>query len=318
MDVKQLRTLVAVADTGSVTRAAVLLNIVQPAVSRHIKLLEEDLGAVLFERSRSGMELTADGRTMLDHARRVLKEVEQARAEIRPSTKGVGGIVTIGLLPSTCDLVADRLVRTMAASHPGIHLRIQVGYAGDLQKWLENGELDASLLYDTGNAPGMKLRTLLEEALWVVDRPANIVIQDTPMAFAALSQVPLILPDSRHGLRVLIEHQAALADVRLRIVAETNAMSVQKSLVASGAGLTILPSIAVADEVARALLVAAPLVAPPVLRKIVLAMPASRQMRSPVRIVVAALVESMETLVKNGAWKSAVWLDKQTVDDEPP
>lgn len=120
MDIKQLRTLVAIADTGSVTRAAVLLNIVQPAVSRHIKLLEDDLGTPLFERSRNGMELTADGRTMLEYARRVLKEIEQAKAEIRPSSGEIGGIVTVGLLPSTSDLITSLLVRDIAAAYPGI------------------------------------------------------------------------------------------------------------------------------------------------------------------------------------------------------
>ncbi len=309
MDIKQLRTLVAIADTGSVTRAAVVLNIVQPAVSRHIKLLEEDLGTPLFERSRSGMELTEEGRTLLEHARRVLKEIEQARAEIRPARGEIGGIVTVGLLPSTSDLVAGLLVRETAAAYPGIQLRILVGFAGDLQRWLETGEIDASLLYDTGGTPAIKVRPLIEEALWLVDRPAHIVAQDVPYAFGDLSDIPLILPNARHGMRALISHEAALAGVKLRIAAETNAMSVQKSLVMGGLGLTILPSIAVADEVARGLLVAAPLVAPPVVRKIVLALPTARQARAPVRIVVATLLRCMRELVLRGAWKSAKWLD---------
>lgn len=309
MDVKQLRTLVAIAETGSVTRAAVVLNIVQPAVSRHIKLLEEDLGTMLFERNRNGMELTEDGRTLLEYARRVLKEVEQARAEIRPTRGAIGGIVTVGLLPSTCDLITNLLMREITAAYPGIHLRILVGYAGDLQRWLDAGDIDASLLYDIGSTPGIKARPLLEEGLWAIDRPGNIVVQDAPLDFARLAEVPLVLPDARHGLRALINHEAALAGVRLRIVAETNAMSVQKSLVGGGHGLTILPSIAVADEVARGILVSAPLVAPQVLRKIVLAMPAGRQARAPVRIVVSTLLGCMKTLVEGGQWKSAAWLD---------
>ncbi|RZT08238.1 transcriptional regulator, LysR family [Duganella sp. CF402] len=309
MDVKQLRTLVAIADAGSVTRAAVLLNIVQPAVSRHIKLLEEDLGTVLFDRNRNGMELTDDGRTLLEYARRVLREIEQARAEIRPSRGVVGGIVTIGLLPSTCDLITNVLMREIAAAYPGIHLRFLVGYAGDLQKWLDAGDLDASLLYDISGTPALKVRPLLEEALWVVDRPGNLVAQDVPVAFASLAEQPLILPDARHGLRALVDHQAALAGVRLRIAAETNAMSVQKSLVVGGHGMTILPSVAVVDEVARGILVCAPLVAPQVLRKIVLAMPTNRLAGTPVRMVVATLLTSIQALIDGGYWKSANWLD---------
>lgn len=312
MDMKQLRTLVAIADAGSVTRAATILNIVQPAVSRHIKLLEDDLGTPLFERSRNGMDLTEDGKTLLEYARRVLKEVEQARAEIRPSKGEVGGIVTVGLLPSTCDLITSLLAREISAAYPGIHLRILVGYAGDLQNWLEAGELDASLLYDTGSTPAIKVRPLLEEGLWVVDRPGHIVKHEEPHALSRLSEVPLILPNARHGMRALISHEAALAGVKLRIAVETNAMSVQKSLVIGGHGLTILPSIAVVDEVARGLLVAAPLVAPRIMRKIVLALPTNRQGRAPVRLVVSTLLNCMRGLVLRGEWKSATWLDNET------
>jgi DNA-binding transcriptional LysR family regulator len=203
-------------------------------------------------------------------------------------------------------------MREISTAYPGIHLRILVGYAGDLQNWLESGEIDASLLYDTGNTPGIKVRSLLEEGLWVVDRPDNIVKQDEPVPFATLSDVPLILPNSRHGLRMLISHEAALAGVKLRVAAETNAMSVQKSLVLGGHGLTILPSIAVIDEVARGILVAAPLVTPQVVRKIVLALPTSRQARAPVRIVVSTLLKCMNKLVQSGEWKSATWLDHET------
>lgn len=133
-----------------------------------------------------------------------------------------------------------------------------------------------------------------------------------PQALASLSDVPLILPNARHGMRALISHEAALAGVKLRIAVETNAMSVQKSLVMAGHGLTILPSIAIVDEVARGLLVAAPLVAPQVMRKIVLALPTSRQARAPVCIVVSALLGCIRSLVLRGAWKSATWLDSET------
>ncbi|WP_257015451.1 LysR family transcriptional regulator [Rhodococcus sp. ACS1] len=85
MDVKQLTALVAVADAGSVTRAAELLHLVQPTVTRQIHTLEQELGVSRFERSRPGMELTEPGRLMLERARRVLAELERARAEIRPN-----------------------------------------------------------------------------------------------------------------------------------------------------------------------------------------------------------------------------------------
>ena len=82
MDFKQLRALVTVAETGNVTRAAELLHIVQPAVSRQLRLLEEDVGTVLFERGRHGMELTDAGRTLVEYARRVLDEMVREAEEL--------------------------------------------------------------------------------------------------------------------------------------------------------------------------------------------------------------------------------------------
>ena len=308
MDVKQLRALVTVAETGSVTRASTLLNIVQPAVSRQLKLLEEELGVALFDRSRHGMELTEAGRTLVEYARRVLNELDRARAEIAPARGSIGGIVTVGLLPSTCDLLSSVLVRAVAARYPGIRIRISTGYAGHLQRWLEAGEIDAALLYDPKPTPVIQTRLLLEEGMWVVGLPDAGLKREVPMTLSELATRPLILPSAPHGIRALVDFAAAQLDLSLQIVAETNALSVQRSLVLGGHCLTVLPSIAVVDDIARGLLAAAPLTEPPLLRKIVLSLPANRQTTTPVRCVVDVLVECMKDAVKREAWPAARWL----------
>ena len=86
MDFKQLRAFMTIADTGNVTRAAELLNLVQPAVTRQLRLLEEDVGAELFQRERHGMVLNKAGKALLVYARRAMLELERARAEIGGST----------------------------------------------------------------------------------------------------------------------------------------------------------------------------------------------------------------------------------------
>lgn len=308
MDFKQLRALVTVAETGNVTRASALLNIVQPAVSRQLRLLEEDVGTTLFDRGRHGMELTDAGKTLVEYARRVLHEIDRARAEIRPSQGTVGGIVTVGLLPSTCDLLSSALVTSVGMSYPGIRIRISMGYAGTLQNWLEAGEIDVALLYDPKQTPTIQVKPLLEEGLWVVGLPDSGLRQDQPVKMAELVGKPLVLPSAPHGLRSLVENAATLMGLQLTIVAETNAMSVQKSLVLGGHGLTILPTIAVADDIARGILAAAPLTEPNMTRKIVLALPANRNTTPSVRCVVALLVEDMKHAVHRGDWLAARWL----------
>lgn len=308
MDVKQLRALVTVAETGNVTRAAALLNIVQPAVSRQLHLLEEDVGAVLFERGRHGMELTEAGKTLVEYARRVLNEIDRARAELKPPKGMIGGIVTVGLLPSTCDLLSSALVKSVAAGFPGIRVRISMGYAGHLQRWLEDGEIDVALLYDPKKTQSIQVTPLLEEGVWIVGLPDTGLSAKAPFSFSKLNDMPLVLPSAPHGLRSLVENAANSVGTSLNVVAETNAMSIQKSLVLAGHGMTILPSIAVADDIARGILVAAPLVNPSLTRKIVLALPTNRNTTSSVHAVVTNLVQCMKESVHRGNWPSAKWL----------
>ena len=311
MDFKQLRALLIVAETGSVTRAAELLNLVQPAVSRQLRMLEEDVGAVLFRRGRQGMELTEAGRTLVEYARRALDQLDRARAELKPDDGLLGGIVSVGLLPSVCDLLSSRLVKAVGQEQPGIRIRIVMGYAGHLQQWLSSGEVDLALLYDPAPSPDLMVRPLLEESLWVVGLKDSGLDPQTPVHIADLANHPLILPGASHGLRSLVEHACAAQSVRLSVVAETNSMSVQKSLVLGGHGWTILPSIAIVDDVESGKLAAAPFSEPPLQRKIVLATPAKLKKTAPTTCVEAALVACMNQSVQRGEWPATRWLDAQ-------
>lgn len=138
MDVKQLKALVTVAEAGSVTRAAELPHLVQPAVTRQIRTLKEELGVALFERTRQGMRPTEAGAIMIERARRAVSELERARAEVQPSPGAVTGIVTVGLLESATDLPAGPLVSAVARDRPGIELPLMTAYSGHLQQWLDD------------------------------------------------------------------------------------------------------------------------------------------------------------------------------------
>ena len=312
MDFKQLRAFLTVSDTGNVTRAAELLNLVQPAVSRQLRLLEEDVGVELFERERHGMVLTGAGRALIGYARRAMLELDRARAEISGSANGIGGLVTLGLLPSTCDLLASPLLKAVAEAYPGIRMRIAMGYAGTLAQWLESGEVDAALLYGVERPTNIQTRPLIEEALWVLGPPSAKLRKDRPVPLASLAGTPIILPSPPHGIRTLVDHACAVARVELSIAAETNAMSVQRRLAIGGHGLTILPAIAVADDVARKLASAAPLSEPRITRTIVLALPANRVVGQHVRRAVDLLVRCVEDATRRGEWFEARWLGATT------
>jgi DNA-binding transcriptional LysR family regulator len=308
MDLKQLRAFLTVAEMGNVTRAAEILHLVQPAVSRQLRLLEEDVGAPLFERERHGMVLTDAGQALIGYARRALLELDRARVEISGVGTGVAGLVTLGLLPSTIDVLSSALVEALAREYPGIRIRIAMGYAGTLMRWLVAGEVDAALLYGAERPPDVQTSPLLEEPLWVIGPKGAGLRRNKPMRLASLAGQKLVLPSAPHGIRTLVEHACAVSNVTLNISAETNALSVQRRLVLGGHGLTILPPIAVADDLTSKQLSGAPLDDPPIARTIVLALPTNRPTGRPVRSAVEVLVAVARDAVGSGVWPEATWL----------
>jgi len=308
MDIKQLRSFLLIAESGSVTKAAESQHVVQPAISRQLRLLEESLGLPLFTRKRQGMELTDAGKVLVEYAQRAIRELDLANEELKAARGHLTGDVTLGLLPSTCDLLVSPLLKSLGRDHPHVHVRVSVGYTGHLQQWLENGEIDIALLYDPTSFARLSIQPLLEEKLFLVGLPDSGLRTDSPVTLAQLDTKPLILPSAPHGIRKLVENGFTASGMRLSVAAETNAMSVQKNLVLNGFGFTILPSCAVFDDLKCGALAAAPIEKPDMYRRITLALPANGRSSSAVRYVVNELLGQMESKVRNGQWPWATWL----------
>lgn len=305
LDIKQLKAIVTVAEVGSVTRAAELLHLVQPAVTRQIRTLEQELGIPLFERTRTGMRPTEAGAIMVGRARRALNELERARAEVQPTPGVVTGIVTLGLLESTSDLLAEPLVTAVARDHPGVELRLMTAYSGHLQQWLDDGDLDLTLLYDLDSTPSLSARPLVRERLWVVAPPSARLRADRPVPFPEAAKHPLVMPTSGHALRRLIDAAAVRSGAAMDVVVQTNSMRVQKRLVQAGHGWTVLPGVGIAEDVARGALSAAPLSEPDVWRSVVLGTPRFGRTPPAVEVVGRELVRQINSAVAQGRWPSA-------------
>jgi DNA-binding transcriptional LysR family regulator len=309
MDLKQLKALVTVVETGSVTRAAELLHLVQPAVTRQIHALEHELGVPLFERTRQGMRPTEAGTALAERARRALTELDRARAELSPVSGTVTGLVSIGLLESTAEMLAQPLAAAILRDHPAIELRLLTAYSGHLQQWLDHGDLDLSLLYNLASTPSLNVRPLVREKLWVVAPAAEGLSPRQPVSLAAVAGHPLVLPSPGHALRVLIDRAVAQAKVTVAIAVQTNSMTLQKQLVAGGHGWTILPGAGIAADVSNGAISAAPLTDPEVLRSIAIGTPRSGPVSPAVRIVAEELVRQVRAAARQSQWPSAELLE---------
>lgn len=306
VEIRQLTALVAVADAGSVTAAARLLHVVQPAVTRQVRTLEEELGVALFSRTRHGMTLTAEGELLVERARRALAELEQARLEISPDHSAASGMVRVGLLESVTSVLAEPLTAALASRYPGIELRVMTGYSGHLQQWLERGDLDLSLLYDLAGSPPAAAVPLLHEQLWAAAPPDAGLAPGTPVSWARLLDHPLVLPVPGHGLRTLVDAAVASLAAVPRLAVQVNSMELQKRLVLGGHGWTVLPASGVAGDITAGRLSGAPLAAPEVSRSVVLARRPSARTPAPVLAVAAELRQLTGDLVGSGAWPATL------------
>ena len=241
MDIKQLRSFITISETKNITKAAALLNIVQPAVSRQIHLLEDELGVELFERSRHGMHLTNEGKILEEYARRALKEIETAKIELTSSDGALKGSVNIGILSSLSELLSVALMRIIKEKYPNVNLKITVGYSGHLKEWLENGEIDVALIYGSTSSKFLDMQSMVQEQLWLIGSSQANLSAEQSIELKDISQYDLILPYAPHRLRTLIEQGFHKAKYELKISAEVNDLAVQKQLVKEGFGYTILP-----------------------------------------------------------------------------
>ena len=310
MNLKQLTALVTVAEVGSVTKAAKLLYLVQPAVTRQIRTLEEELGVELFDRTHQGMVLTSAGEVLVERARRALTELRRAQEEVRPNPVEVGGLVTIGVLESVIDVLVEPLVERITMQYPGIELRILTAFSGHLQQWLDVGDVDVSLLYNMADTPSLAVVHLLQESLWVVGPPDAGLVPSQPTSWEEVLTQPLILPVAGHGLRALIEQHRPTV-VQPRIFAEVNSMSLQKRLVLSGHGWTILPATGVAADVRSGALGGSPLAEPEISRSVVVGLQRSKRTPRPVAAVTTEVVRIVRELVQSGAWPSATLSEEE-------
>ena len=309
MDLRQLTTLVTVAEVGSVTKAARLLHVVQPAVSRQIRLLETELGVPLFERTRHGMVVTEAGQLFVERARRALTELERARSEVRPAIDEIVGIATVGILESVVDLVVEPLVAAVGQRFPGIELRILAGLSGNLQRWLDDGDVDLSLLYNQTSSASVAVVPMLSERLWAVAPPCAGLSPAKPIQWSTVFEHPVVLPVPGHGLRILIDQVQSELRTTPQIAMESNSMHVQKNLVLAGCGWTVLPAVGIAKDIASGAFSGAPLIGPEVIRKVVLGLRRSPRKSRAVQAVGSELARLVQDQVTSNVWPATLIRD---------
>ena len=279
MDLKQLEYFVRVAELGSFTRAAVALDIAQPALSRQVRLLEVELRQSLLTRNGRGALPTEAGKLLLEHGRGILHQVERAREELGRVRGALAGRVAVGLPPSVAKALTVPLIREFRQRMPDATLSISEGLSVGMHESLASGRLDIALLYNTSPSPDIELTPLLEENLYLVQRHSGkgpTAARPRSIALREVANLPLIIPSRPNAIRMLVETQMANLGCRPQVALEIDGVAAILDLVEDGAGSAVLSRNAVATSARPGAFLLRPIGSPSLKTKLQIAMSSQR------------------------------------------
>ena len=243
MDLKQIEYFVRVAELGSFTRAAVVLNIAQPALSRQVRLLEVELRQNLLVRNGRGADPTEAGKLLLEHGRGILHQVERAREELGRVRGALAGRVAIGLPTSVARVMTVPLTRAFRNELPEVGLSISEGLSGTILGGLNSGHLDLVVLYNAQPSRETDVAHLLDEDLVLVRARPPGLLEDPPpgpIALSEVAQLPLVIPTRPNAIRMHVESEMAQIGCTPQVALEIDGVSAILDLVADGAGCAVL------------------------------------------------------------------------------
>jgi LysR family transcriptional regulator, nitrogen assimilation regulatory protein len=269
MHLEPLKYFLRAAELNSLTKAASMLGITQPVMSRSIAQLERELGGRLFHRTGHGVQLTPLGESLLGRAQRIIEEVEALLGEARLFSKTPSGEVRVGMPPSFSVAVVSVLLDRARQQLPNVKVKIFVASTARLDDWLDEGRIDIVLNFGSGRSMG-NTQLIGTVDTYLVGTRGSFLAQRRTVDFKELHDLPLILPATKNGLRKVIDDLAAELDIQLSPAVEVDTSALYLKLVKEGQGYAITTLHALSRENADGQLVAALIVKPRVARKIML------------------------------------------------
>ena len=246
MDLKQLEYCVHVAEMGSFTRAATLLRVAQPALSRQVRSLEVELRQPLLDRNGRGVTLTEAGKRLLAHARGILQQVERARDDLEDQRGAATGRLAIALPPSVSRSLTAPLVRAFRERLPRATLSVVEGLSAYALEWLAIGRVDCAVVYNVTPSPAIDLQPLLDERLYLVSaRRSRAARQGRPIGLREVAELELVMPSRPHSMRMLLETALAAEACRARVALEIESVPAILDLVLQGGCHAVLAENAV-------------------------------------------------------------------------
>ncbi|ADY67037.1 MULTISPECIES: nitrogen assimilation transcriptional regulator NAC [Rhizobium/Agrobacterium group] len=250
MDIRRLKSFIVIVDSGSITRAADILHLAQPALSQQLAALEDHFGQKLLIRSQQGVTMTDAGHAVYRHAQIILRQMEQAQVDVSAAGNSIAGRVSVGLVPfSSAATLSVELLAETRKRHPGILIHLTESVGQTYSQMIMNGRLELALIHGVGPIKGVKFEPMLSEEFYLVaHRDFAIEADSKPVPIAALDGMPMLMPPAYNFVRRAVDTAFTRSRINLKVVAEVEIVRTLARAVASGLGATIMPK-AIANRI---------------------------------------------------------------------
>ncbi|RUQ62022.1 LysR family transcriptional regulator [Azospirillum doebereinerae] len=267
---RQLESFVRVCELGSISKAAAIMNIAQPALGTQIKALEREFGVPLLVRTVTGTHPTPAGLIFLDEARLMLRRLQDLKRTLREAAGQTPRTLALGLTPSLSGLLTSRLMERLRAALPDVELKLFEELSYTLIDHVESGKLDLALAYSVPPGRILHREARLDEALCLIAPPGSAFDRADPVALRDLARAELAMPNEGDLVRRLITDTMTAHGLVPKVAFSLESMQAIKDVVTRGLACAVLPHSAVAREVAAGTLVLRTVVDPPLTRTLYL------------------------------------------------
>jgi LysR family nitrogen assimilation transcriptional regulator len=300
MDIKQLRYFVKVVELKNITAAAQALFIAQPSLSQHMANLESALDVKLLNRSVNGTSPTVMGELLYQHAKNILRQLEEAQAAIRNESQTPSGRVAIGFPTSTSRIVSASLLERLYERYPLIQLELVEASSGELAGLVASDRLALAITMNARLDKRVSIEPVLQEELFVVLAPSPKL--PSLLDVKTLSELPLLLPTYPNSVRVITERLFVERHLSFNVIAETSAVEILILAVERGLGATVLPFAAFALAQQHGRVAGIPLKGKPLTRELSLSLSTTAARSPAVQCVRNVLREVIKEEIVENRW----------------
>ncbi|MGZ5198673.1 MAG: LysR family transcriptional regulator [Telluria sp.] len=271
MEFRQIHYFISLYEEGTVTRAALRLNIVQPALSMQIAKLEDQIGQQLFKRSKQGMVPTPAARQMYRLFLPIMRDFSNAFAQMQSSDGAVRGHVNIGLIASITEGVLVDTLSDFSSQYPHVGVKVADGYTSTLVDWVTGGQLDVAVVNKPRRPLALEVEHIVDEEMVLITGAGfqGTVPQGLTLRQLAALGPALVLPTRGHGLRSNIDSFAESENIELAPKFEIDSLVAAVKLVEQTQVAAIVPRVAVHRQLDSGTLRSHTIVSPRLVRRVV-------------------------------------------------